>query len=80
MSMAAVPSETASIATDAGIHRAAVAPARPAWSLRSRLTWLGALVTMFAWLTGGAGVLIAAAPQAPLARAPAPDLFRMRGS
>jgi hypothetical protein len=33
---------------------------RRSWSLRSRLMWLVALATLFAWLSGGAGVLIAA--------------------
>ncbi len=38
----------------------ATAPARPAWSLRSRLIWLATLTTLLAWLTGGVGALIAA--------------------
>jgi signal transduction histidine kinase len=37
-----------------------VAPVRSPWSLRSRLMWLAALATLFAWLTGGAGALVAA--------------------
>ncbi len=38
----------------------ATAPARRAWSLRSRLIWLATLTTLLAWLTGGVGALIAA--------------------
>jgi signal transduction histidine kinase len=39
---------------------APVAPAQRSWSLRSRLMWLAALATLFAWFAGGAGVLVAA--------------------
>ncbi len=41
-------------------QRIAIEPPRRAWSLRSRLTWLATLTTLIAWLTGGAGALIAA--------------------
>ena len=37
-----------------------VAPMPRPWSLRTRLLWLAALATLFAWLTGGAGALVAA--------------------
>jgi signal transduction histidine kinase len=36
------------------------APARAAWSLRSRLTWLATGITLIAWLAGGVASLVAA--------------------
>lgn len=43
-----------------GAARPTGAPARAAWSLRSRLTWLATGITLIAWLAGGVASLVAA--------------------